>query len=396
MTSTAESTPVILGAARTAFGRFRGALASLPATELGSIAVRAALERSGVSVDDVHALVLGQVIQVGAGQGPARQTAIAAGLAWSTPATTINKICLSGLTTVIDAARLVRAGEADVVVAGGQESMSNAPHALLGSRRGLGYGDVPLFDTLGDGLTDPFSGRSMGALTEDGNGRLGLDRQAQDAFAARSHARAAAARTGLGAEIVPVLVEGRAAAGQVTVDDDEGVRPDSTVESLGRLRAAFAPDGTITAGNASPLSDGAAAVVVASEGYARRHGLTWMARIGAHGQVAGPDTSLHRQASRAIRAALDREGGSVGDLDVIEINEAFAAVALASAADLGIDPEQLNGEGGAIAIGHPIGASGSRLAVHAAHVLARRGRGTAALGICGGGGQGEALLLHAP
>ncbi|WP_456789730.1 acetyl-CoA C-acetyltransferase [Cellulomonas sp. P5_C5] len=389
-----DTTPVILAGARTPFGRFRGGLAALSAPQLGAIAIRAALDRAGVRVDDVDALIMGQVIQAATGQGPARQAGIAAGLPWSTPAVTINKICLSGLTAVIDAARLVRSGEAEVVVAGGQESMSNAPHALPGSRRGLPYGDVPLIDTLGDGLTDPFTGSSMGVLTDEGNRALRIERSAQDAIAARSHARATSNRDQHAAEIVPVEVRGPRST-STTVDRDEGVRPDSTVEELGRLRPAFASDGTVTAGSASPLSDGAAALVIASKSYAQRHQLPWLAEIGSHGQVGGPDQSLHLQPARAIRVALDRARASVADLDVIEINEAFASVVLASAAELGIASERVNADGGAIAIGHPIGASGARLALHAAHVLSRRGTGTAAVALCGGGGQGEALLLHA-
>jgi acetyl-CoA C-acetyltransferase len=390
-----DTTPVILGGARTPFGKFRGALSSLPAPELGALAIRAALERAGVPPEAVEALLMGQVVQAGSGQGPARQAGVAAGLPWHVPATTINKICLSGLTAVIDAARLVRTGEAQVVVAGGQESMSNAPHALLGSRLGLPYGDATLVDTLDDGLTDPFSGTSMGVLTEADNAALAITRRAQDAFAARSHQLAARYCADLHAEIVPVPVIGRRG-GATLVEHDEGIRPDSTVESLAALPPAFAPEGTITAANASPLSDGAAALVVTSRAYARQHGLTWLAEVGAHGQVAGPDAGLLLQPARAIRAALRRAALEVSALDVVEINEAFAAVALASAADLGIDPARVNTEGGAIAIGHPIGASGARLALHAALSLSRRGSGTAAVALCGGGGQGDALLLHAP
>ncbi|WP_028049425.1 acetyl-CoA C-acetyltransferase [Cellulomonas sp. URHD0024] len=388
-----DSAPVILAGARTPFGKFRGALASMSATDLGAVAIRAALVRSRVPADHVDALIVGQALQATAGQGPARQAGIAAGLPWSTPATTINKICLSGLTAVIDAARLVRSGEAQVVVAGGQESMSNAPHALRASRSGLPYGDATLADTLEDGLTDPFSGLSMGALTEQGNAALAIDRQSQDKVAARSHVRAAGARDELAAEIVTVTVPGPGTS-VTRIDADEGIRPASTVESLGRLRPAFAPDGTITAGSASPLSDGAAALVVASAGYARRHGLAWLAEIGAHGQVSGPDASLHLQPARAIRAAMERDGTGIEDFDVIEINEAFAAVVLASAIELGIDPSRVNIQGGAIAVGHPLGASGARLALHAAYELSRRGSGTAAVALCGGGGQGEALLLY--
>ncbi len=388
--------PVLLGGARTPFGRFLGALSSLTAPELGAVAVRAALERAGITAADVDQVVLGQVVQAGAGQGPARQAAVAAGIGWDVPTSTVNKICLSGLSSITDAARMIRLGEASVVVAGGQESMSRAPHVLHGARAGLGYGDAPLVDALSDALTDAFSQRSMGADTEAPMAGLGISREEQDEVAARSHERADAARTVgvLAQEIAAVSITGKK--GAVTeVADDEGIRPGTTVETLARLRPAFAPDGTITAGSASPLSDGAAAVVVTSLAWAREHGLEPLARIGASGQTAGPDTSLHSQPSRAIDAALRRGGVEVGDLDVLEINEAFAAVLIQSARDLGLPTEAFNREGGAIALGHPVGASGARLALHVAHALHRRGGGTGIAALCGGGGQGEALLLHA-
>ncbi len=387
--------PVLLGGARTPFGRFLGALSSLTAPELGAIAVRAALERSSVGPDDVDQVVLGQVVQAGAGQGPARQAAVAAGIGWDVPTSTVNKICLSGLSTITDAARTIRLGDASVVVAGGQESMSRAPHVLHRARAGLGYGDAPLVDALSDALTDAFSQRSMGADTEAPMESLAISREEQDEVAARSHQRAEAARADgvLAEEITPVTIAGKKSTTEVV--DDQGIRPGTTVEALARLRPAFAPDGTITAGSASPLSDGAAAVVVTSLAWARERGLEPLARIGASGQTAGPDTSLHSQPSRAIAAALRRGGVDQADLDVLEINEAFAAVLVQSARDLGLSTEVFNREGGAIALGHPVGASGARLALHVAHALRRRGGGTGVAALCGGGGQGEALLLHA-
>ncbi|WP_223693368.1 acetyl-CoA C-acetyltransferase [Leifsonia poae] len=386
---------VILSAARTPQGKLKGALASLSAVDLGAVALKKALADSGVEPAAVEAVIFGQVLQAGAGQNPARQTAIAAGLGWNVPAVTINKVCLSGLAAVIDAARLIRAGEAEVVVAGGQESMTNAPHVLPGSRTGWNYGSITALDSAAhDGLTDAFDGISMGASTEKYTERLGLTREAQDAFAAASHQRAgrAAVSGAFDAELAPVSIPQRKG-DPVVVTADEGVRPESTPETLAGLRPSFAEGGTLTAGNSSPLSDGAAALVLTSRENAERLGLTWLAVVGASGQVAGPDNSLHSQPSNAIAAALAKTGWATDDLDLVEINEAFAAVALQSMADLGLDPERVNIHGGAIALGHPIGASGARLAVHAAHELARRGSGKAAVALCGGGGQGEALLL---
>lgn len=392
-----DAVPVILGGARTPFARFGGAFAALSATDLGAAAVRGALERSGVSAEDVDAVVLGQVLQAGAGQGPARQTAILAGLGWDVPAVTINKLCLSGLTAVIDAGRLIRSGEADVVVAGGQESMTRAPHLLLDSRAGIGVGARALEDALlHDGLLDPFDRRIMGRVTDDGNAERGILRERQDAYAALSHRRAAAARASgvLAREIVPVVVPQRRGSDAV-VEEDDGIRPTTTVEILAGLAPAFSPEGTITAGSSSPLTDGAAALVVAAKGWARARGLPWLAELAEHGQVAGPDNSLHSQPSAAILSALARRGAGVGDLDLIEINEAFASVVLQSADDLGVAPETVNLDGGAIALGHPVGASGARLALHLALSLRRRGGGLGAAALCGGGGQGEALLLRA-
>ncbi|WP_167140384.1 acetyl-CoA C-acetyltransferase [Diaminobutyricimonas sp. TR449] len=386
---------VILSAVRTPLGKVRGQLAPLSAVELGAIAIRAAVERSGVAPEAVDAVIMGQVLQAGAGQNPSRQAAVKAGLGWDIPSTTTNRVCLSGLSAVIDAARLIRAGEANVVVAGGQESMTNAPHLLQGSRLGWAYGTISALDHAAhDGLTDAYDGISMGASTEQHVGKLGLSREEQDEIAAWSHQRAAAAQSAgvFDKEIVPVEIKGRK--GTVTLTDDEGVRPESTVETLGGLRPAFADDGTITAGNSSPLSDGAGALVVASREYAEANGLSWLAVIGTSGQTAGPDNSLHSQPSRAINTALKKAGWQASDLDFVEINEAFAAVSLQSTRDLGLSSDVVNIHGGAIAIGHPIGASGARLVAHAAHELARRGSGKAAVSLCGGGGQGDALLLY--
>jgi acetyl-CoA C-acetyltransferase len=387
---------VILGGARTPQGRLNGQLAAFSAVELGSKAIAAALERSGVPAENVDSVIMGQVIQAGAGQNPARQSAIGAGIGWDVPTVTINKVCLSGLAAITDAARLIRAGEAEVVVAGGQESMTNGPHVLPGSRQGWTYGNINVVDSVAhDGLTDAFDHESMGASTERRNTELGIDRTAQDEVAAASHQRAAAATESgvFDAEIVPVTVPQRKGE-DLVLTKDEGIRPQTTVESLAPLRPAFDKDGTITAGNSSPLSDGAAAVVLATRGYAEDNGLQWLAVVGKPGQVAGPDTSLHSQPSNAIAQALKRAGWSTSDLDFIEINEAFGSVAVQSLKDLDYPLEKCNLHGGAIALGHPIGASGARLALHAAHELKRRKQGKAAVSLCGGGGQGEALLLY--
>lgn len=386
---------VIIAGARTPFARINGNLAGQTAVQLGTTAIRGALEKAGVSPDDVDAVIMGQVLQAGAGQNPAKQSAVAAGIPWRVPATTVNKVCLSGLVAITDAARLIRLGEASVVVAGGQESMTKAPLLVPGSRKGWAYGSVEMLDHAAyDGLTDAFDHDSMGASTERFNDRYGLTREEQDEIAAASHVRAGKAQAEgvFDDEIVPVEVPQRKG-DPITVAADEGVRPDSTPEVLGRLRPAFSSDGAITAGNSSPLSDGAAAVVVASREWAEARGLPWLALVGAAGQVAGPDNSLHSQPANAIAAALAKEGGEAGDLDLVEINEAFAAVSLQSMRDLGITSDVVNVHGGAIAVGHPIGASGARLALHAALELSRRGGGRAAVALCGGGGQGEALLL---
>lgn len=387
---------VIVGGARTPVGRLLGSLSGLSGAQLGAIAIKAALERAGIAPDRVDYVIMGQVLQAGEGQIPARQAAVAAGIPMTVPALTINKVCLSGLDAIALAAQLIRAGEFDVIVAGGMESMSTAPHLLPGSRVGTKYGDASLVDSMAhDGLTDPFDQVSMGESTERHNGRLSISREEQDAFAARSHQLAAKAiKDGVMAEeITPVVIPQRRGE-PVVVDTDEGVRADTTVEALARLKPAFAADGTITAGSASQISDGACAVVVMSEAAARAAGATVLAEIGAHGVVAGPDNSLHSQPSRAINRALDKAGLTVSDLDLIEINEAFAAVAIQSVRELGVDLDRVNVNGGAIAVGHPLGASGARIALHLIYELRRRGGGLGAAALCGGGGQGDAVLFR--
>ncbi|NYE95289.1 acetyl-CoA C-acetyltransferase [Psychromicrobium silvestre] len=387
---------VILSGARTPQGKLKGALASFQATELGGFAIKGALENAGVTPEQVDAVIMGHVVQAGTGQNPARQSAINAGLSWKTPTVTINKVCLSGLAAVTDAARLIRSGEASIVVAGGQESMTNCPHLLPGSRSGWNYGSFTAIDSVAhDGLTDAFDGESMGASTERKNTELAIGRTEQDEVAAASHQRAARAQAEgvFDREIVPVSVPQRKG-DPLIVSQDEGVRSSTTVETLAVLRPAFAKDGTITAGNSSPLSDGASALVLTTRAKAEELGLSWLAVVGKPGQVAGPDTSLHSQPSNAIKQALDRAGWQVEDLDFIEINEAFGSVAVQSLKDLNYPLEKTNIHGGAIAVGHPIGASGARLALHAAFELDQRGGGKAAVSLCGGGGQGEALLLY--
>jgi acetyl-CoA C-acetyltransferase len=388
--------PVIVGAARTPVGRLLGSLAGKSASDLGGIAITAALDRAGLAPDQVQYVIMGQVLQAGAGQITARQAAVAAGIPMTVPALTVNKVCLSGLDAIALASQLIRLGEHDVVVAGGMESMTRAPHLLLNSRAGYKYGPVTVEDSMAlDGLTDAFDHLSMGESTERSGRKLGITRQEQDEFAVLSHQRAAeATKNGLfAAEIAAVPVPHKGGE-QLTVTEDEGIRPGTTVEMLARLKPAFGPDGTITAGTSSQISDGAAAVVVMSAEAAERAGLSALAEIGAHGNVAGPDNSLHSQPSRAVKQALLKAGLGVSDLDLIEINEAFAAVAIQSMRDLGVGPDVVNVNGGAIAIGHPIGASGARLAVHLCYELGRRGGGLGAAALCGGGGQGEALLLR--
>jgi len=388
--------PVIVGAARTPVGRLLGSLASKSASELGGVAIAAALDRAGVGPDQVQYVIMGQVLQAGAGQITARQAAVAAGIGMSVPAVTVNKVCLSGLDAIALASQLIRLGEYDVIVAGGMESMTRAPHLLPNSRAGYKYGPFEAQDSMAlDGLTDAFDHLSMGESTERNGRKLGITRAQQDEFAAMSHQRAAeATKNGLfAAEIVGVAIPQRGGE-TLTVTEDEGIRAGTTAETLAKLKPAFGKDGTITAGTASQISDGAAAVVVMSAQAAERAGLDVLAEIGAHGNVAGPDNSLQSQPSHAIQQALDKAGLSVSDLDLIEINEAFAQVAIQSMRDLGVGPDVVNVNGGAIAIGHPVGASGARLAVHLCYELSRRGGGLGAAGLCGGGGQGEALLFR--
>ncbi|EFL02682.1 MULTISPECIES: acetyl-CoA C-acetyltransferase [Streptomyces] len=395
---TQGTTSVIVAGARTPMGRLLGSLKSFSGADLGGFAIRAALERAGIGGEQVQYVIMGQVLQAGAGQIPARQAAVKAGIPMSVPALTVNKVCLSGLDAIALADQLIRAGEFDIVVAGGQESMTNAPHLLPNSRAGHKYGAIEMLDAMAhDGLTDAFENIAMGESTEKHNARLGITRAPQDEFAALSHQRAAAAqKNGIyEAEITPVEIPQRKGE-PVLLTTDEGVRADTTVETLGKLRPAFTKDGTITAGTASQISDGAAAVVVMSRAKAEELGLEWLAEIGAHGNVAGPDNSLQSQPSNAIKHALSKEGIGVDDLDLIEINEAFAAVAVQSMAELGVTPEKVNVNGGAIALGHPIGMSGARLVLHLALELKRRGGGVGAAALCGGGGQGDALVVRVP
>ncbi|MFJ6481570.1 MULTISPECIES: acetyl-CoA C-acetyltransferase [unclassified Streptomyces] len=396
MSGSNNTTSVIVAGARTPMGRLLGSLKSFSGADLGGFAIKSALDRAGISGDQVQYVIMGQVLQAGAGQIPARQAAVKAGIPMNVPALTINKVCLSGLDAIALADQLIRAGEFDIVVAGGQESMTNAPHLLPKTREGYKYGAVEMLDAMAyDGLTDAFENIAMGESTEKHNTRLGIERAPQDEFAAASHQRAAAAQKNgvFEAEIVPVEIPQRKG-DPVIFSADEGIRPETTVESLGKLRPAFAKDGTITAGTSSQISDGAAAVVVMSKAKAEELGLEWIAEIGAHGNVAGPDNSLQSQPSNAILHALKKEGLEVSDLDLIEINEAFAAVAVQSMKDLGVTPEKVNVNGGAIALGHPIGMSGARVVLHLALELKRRGGGVGAAALCGGGGQGDALIVR--
>ncbi|MFP5020122.1 acetyl-CoA C-acetyltransferase [Pseudonocardia phyllosphaerae] len=389
---------VIVAGARTPMGRLLGSLKGFSGAQLGGIAIKAALERAGVAPDQVQYTIMGQVLTAGAGQMPARQAAVDAGIPMDVPALTVNKVCLSGIDSIALADQLIRAGEFDIVVAGGQESMTQAPHLLPKSREGTKYGDTTLLDHMQhDGLFCAIDQVAMGASTEKYNARYGLTREEQDAFAARSHQNAArAAEDGTFAEeITPVEIPQRKG-DPVVFETDEGVRGDTTAESLGKLKPAFSADGTITAGTASQISDGAAAVVVMSKAKAEELGLSWLAEIGAHGVVAGPDASLHEQPSNAIRKACEKQGITPADLDLVEINEAFAAVGIVSARELGLDDDKVNVDGGAIALGHPIGMSGARLALHLALALRARGGGTGAAALCGGGGQGDALILSVP
>ncbi|GGD79956.1 acetyl-CoA C-acyltransferase [Microbacterium murale] len=386
---------VIVAAARTPQGRLKGQLASFTAPQLGALAIKGTLAQARIDPSAIDAVIVGQVLAAGSGQNAARQAAIGAGIGWDVPAHSVNKVCLSGLTAIIDAARMIRTGDATTVVAAGMESMTRAPHLLMGSRDGWTYGSVEVLDHMAfDGLTDAYDKESMGASTERHNDRYELTREAQDAVAAASHQRAAAATDAgvFDAEIVHVEVPQRKG-DPILVTKDEGIRPETTVETLGKLRAAFAEGGSITAGNSSQISDGASAVVVTTRENAEAQGWPVLVTVGASGQTAGPDNSLQAQPARAIARALEKQGIGAADLDLVEINEAFGAVVARSTTELGLADDIVNIHGGGIAIGHPIGASGNRLVVHMAHELARRGSGTAAVGLCGGGGQGEALIL---
>jgi acetyl-CoA C-acetyltransferase len=386
---------VIVAAARTPQGRLKGQLAAFTAPQLGSFAIRGALAQASIDPASVDAVIVGQVLAAGSGQNAARQAAIGAGIGWDVPAHSVNKVCLSGLTAIIDAARMIRTGDAVTVVAAGMESMTRAPHLLMGSRDGWTYGSVEVLDHMAyDGLTDAYDRESMGASTERHNARFELTREAQDAVAALSHQRAAAAQDAgvFDDEIVAVEVPQRRGE-PVRVTKDEGVRPETTVDTLSGLRPAFAEGGSITAGNSSQISDGGSAVIVTTRQNAEQHGWPVLATIGASGQTAGPDNSLQAQPARAIERACAKQGIVPADLDLVEINEAFGAVVARSQTELGLSDDIVNIHGGGIAIGHPIGASGNRLVVHLAHELGRRGSGTVAVGLCGGGGQGEALIL---
>ena len=393
------TTSVIVAGARTPVGRLSGSLKGLSGSDLGGVAIKGALEKAGVAPELVEYVVMGQVLTAGAGQIPARRAAVAAGIPMDVPALTINKVCLSGINAIALADQMIRAGEFDVVVAGGQESMTQAPHLLEKSRAGFKYGDVTMRDHLAfDGLYDIFTDQAMGGLTECRNeGATASTREEQDAFAAESHQRAAAAwKNGVfDDEVVPVSIPQRKG-DPIVFAEDEGIRADTTPDTLAALRPAFSKTGTITAGNASTINDGAAAVIVMSKEKAESLGLSWIAEIGAHGVVAGPDSSLQSQPARAIAKACEKEGVDPKDLDLIEINEAFAAVGIASTRELGVSEDKVNVNGGAIAIGHPLGMSGARIVLHLALELQRRGGGTGAAALCGGGGQGDALIVRVP
>jgi acetyl-CoA C-acetyltransferase len=386
---------VILSGARTPIGKLSGSLAGFSGTDLGALAIKAALSRAGVSPEDVDYVFMGQVLTAGAGQMTARQAAKDAGIPLSVPATTIGKVCLSGINSIMMADLLIQSGQADIVVAGGMESMTNAPYLLPGARAGMRLGDGKVVDSMMfDGLFCAIDQIAMGGGTEKYAASAGISRESQDDLAYKSHERAARAqKDGLfDNEIVNVEIPQRKG-DPVLFSIDEGVRGETTAESLSKLRPAFDKAGNITAGNASQISDGGAAVVVASKAAAARIGGTPLGEIVANGQVAGPDPSLLNQPSRAIKAALAQSGLSVGDIDLFELNEAFAAVGIASMEDLGITDEITNVNGGAISLGHPIGMSGTRVVITLLNELARRGGGTGAAALCGGGGQGDALIV---
>ena len=395
-----SSTPsVIVAGARTPMGRMLGSLKDFSGTDLGGIAIKGALAKAGITGDQVDYVIMGQVLQAGAGQIPARQAAVKGGIPMTVPALTINKVCLSGIDAIALADQLIRAGEFDIVVAGGMESMTNAPLILEKQREGYKYGSVTMRDHMDyDALYDVFTKQGMGNLTESANcGAIEFTRAEQDAFSARSHQLAAAAwKNGLfDDEVVPVEIPQRKG-DPIVFNTDEGIRGNTTAESLAALRPAFAKEGTITAGSASQISDGACAVVVMSKAKAEELGLSWLAEIGAHGVVAGPDSTLQTQPSQAVAKACGKEGIDPKDLDLLELNEAFAAVGLASTKSLGVDPDKVNVNGGAVAMGHPVGMSGARIVLHLANELKRRGGGIGAAALCGGGGQGDALIVRVP
>lgn len=387
---------VIVGGTRTGIGRLLGSLKDVSAVDLGATAIRGALEKSGVPASEVDYVILGHVLQAGAGQMPARQAAIKAGIALDVPAISINKVCLSGINAIAMADLLIRSGEADIVVAGGMESMTNAPHVLVGSREGMKYGDWVMKDTMAfDGLFCAIDNLGMGEATDSYTAKAKVSRERQDEFSAKSHQRAAAAQAAgiFAEEIVPVAIPTRKG-DPIMFATDEGIRVETTVETLGKLRPAFDPNGTITAGSASQISDGAAVVIVMSEKKAAELGITVLAEILSHGMVAGPDASLVAQPARAIKKAAEKVGLDPAKLDLYEMNEAFASVALVSMDQLGIDDSKVNVNGGAIALGHPIGMSGARIVLHLANELKRRGGGTGAAALCGGGGQGDAIIIR--
>ena len=394
-----SNTSVIVAGARTGMGRLLGSLKDFSATDLGGVAIKGALDKAGITGDQVDYVVMGHVLQAGCGQVTARQAAVKGGIPMDVPSITINKVCLSGINAIAMADQLIRAGECEVVVAGGMESMTNAPHLLEKSREGYKYGTVKMRDHMDyDALWDVYTDQGMGNLTESANsGDREFTREEQDAFSARSHQLAAKAwADGLfDDEVVPVMIPQRKG-DPIAFKADEGVRASTTAESLAGLRPAFRKDGTITAGSASQISDGAAAVVVMSKAKAEELGLAWLAEIGAAGWVAGPDSTLQSQPAVAVRKACEKEGITPADLDLLELNEAFAAVGLASTKELGVDPDKVNVNGGAIAMGHPVGMSGARIVLHLAHELKRRGGGVGAAALCGGGGQGDALIIRVP
>jgi acetyl-CoA C-acetyltransferase len=388
---------VIVGSARTPIGKLSGAFAGLSAMDLGGVAIKSALERAGIDAEQVDYVLMGQVLQAGSGQITARQAAVNGGVPMSVPAMTINKVCLSGINAVYLADQMIQNGDAEVVIAGGMESMTNAPYLLPGARAGYRMGNNEVLDSMiGDGLWCAFDAVHMGAGTESYVGQVGnITREAQDDLAAKSHERAAAAQKEgrFTDEIAPVSIKQRKG-DPVIVDTDEGVRPGTTTESLASLRPAFSKDGTITAGNASQISDGGAALIMTSRAKAEELGVTPLAELIGYGMVAGPDASLLTQPARAIKRALEANDMTASDVDLFELNEAFAAVGVASMRDLGIKDDIVNVNGGAIALGHPVGMSGARVVLTIINELRRRGGGVGAAALCGGGGQGDAAIIR--